>query len=795
MTSSRVMSRLRIGISLITVIGMGSAPAFGQTVKTASDEKEQDAGSTPGEIVVTAQRREERLSQVPLSVQAVSGELIGKASLLDVRQLGALLPTVSFTGGFNSASTSFNIRGVSTIVYEGGIQPSVALVVDGVAVTRSNEFMIDFSDIDRIEVLNGPQGTLFGKNATAGVINVLTKRPTHRFEGSIEGTATNDEEYSARGIVNIPITEAIATRITAYYRDQSPLIKNIGPGRDAFGARAYGVNARTLFEFSPTADLVVSAGYSKLRNSYSPEMLINPISGPLGQLQQIVTGPIYGRGVTVINTNGNSDEWLTNWNISAELNWKISDSISLVSITAWRRSSSNGGVDVDATPVGVDQGVGFSPNPLNYPLMWADFADGHIHDRLTYGSQEFRLNYDRGIVKAVVGGYYQNLHERRSTHLPLVLAAGYAGVPGVPATMQFWSDIANSSRLGNKTAGVFGDATVDLISTVSVFGGLRFTTEKLRVDYHRDNYFNPVEGFFDPVTFVNTAPPISSLSYGDSVVNHNLSARAGVQWRPRQGQNYYFSYNRGFKGAAADISNQATGVNSLVKPEIGTSWELGTKQRLGVFSIDVSLYRQKIENIQITSSTPGQLFTHLVNAGNLNSKGLEFNMSARPGAEIVLSLGGAYTDAKFKGGIFKCNPVELTPPVSPACDANGLKSLTSQRAPGTPKWKVNGAIDVDHDIPGPLTLAGHLGVNWQSSVQYAIDNDPLLVEPSYATVNTSVTVMTDNKNLSLRLFVNNLFDKFYYNKLEESDFFIARSYGRLARDFKRYGGITLKWEF
>src|SRR3546814_4200041 len=116
--------------------------------------------------------------------------------------LESISPSVNFTGGFNGSATSLSVRGVSSTSYEGGIQPSVALVVDGVPVARQNEFLFDFSDIGRIEVLSGPQGTLFGKNSTGGVVSVVTKRPTDHFASSIEGLATTDEEYSVRGIVN-----------------------------------------------------------------------------------------------------------------------------------------------------------------------------------------------------------------------------------------------------------------------------------------------------------------------------------------------------------------------------------------------------------------------------------------------------------------------------------------------------------------------------------------------------------------------------------------------------------------
>ncbi|MDB5713976.1 MAG: TonB-dependent receptor [Sphingomonadales bacterium] len=761
-----------------------SDPAAGQSTPTEDLQ----------EIVVTAQRRSELLSQVPISVQAVSGEMLTKAAVLDSRLLETVSPTISFTGGFNSSATQLVIRGVSSVAFEGGVQPSVALVVDGVPLTRSSEFMLDFADIERVEVLNGPQGTLFGKNATGGVINVLTKKPTDSFEGSVDALATTDKEYSIRGIINMPLGEGLAARIVGFYRNQAPLIENIGPGPDAGGARAAGFNARVLAQLGSDATFLLSGGYNKSRNSYSVILPITPISGPLGVLQLATTGPIFHEGSHVVNIDGHSYDWLSNWNVTGELNWNISDKVSLVSVTGFRHSSEHAGTDADATPVGVNEGVGFTPNPLNYPLMWINFGDGHVKDRLNYGSQEFRLNVNGDRVNVLAGVYLQTLRERRASHLPLILAASYAGIAGVPPATQFFSDSVTDARLKNDTAAVFADATYKVTPTINVFAGVRYTIESLNVRYHRDNYFNPVTGFFNPVTLVNSAPPSGMLDYDRGRNNRSVSGRAGLQWHPTERQNYYISYNRGYKGPAADISNATNGISPLVSPEIATAWEVGIKRRFGALSVDLAVYTQLVKDIQQTSLLPGTIFTQLVNAGNLRSKGVEFNVRARPASGLTFNLGGVYTDAKYKGGRFTCNPTEV-PGVTPGCDADNSKSLTGQRAVSTPRWKFNSSLDYDYDLSGPLTLTSHVAFNWQDSIQYQLNNDPLTLEPKRGILNASISLKTDDNRITGTIFVNNITNKFYYSKREEADFFIGRSYGRAARDFARYAGARLTYTF
>lgn len=764
-----------------------SVPAYAQDSTT---EAAPDAGLQ--DIVVTAQRRSERLSQVPISVQAVSGDTLSRSAVLDTRMLESISPSVSFSSGFNSAASSVSIRGVSSASYEGGIQPSVALVVDGVPVARQNEFIFDFADIERIEVLSGPQGTLFGKNSTGGVVSVVTKRPTDRFEGYVEGLATTDDEYSLRGVVNAPLGIGISARLNGFFRDQAPNVKNIG-GPDVNGTKTYGVSGSLQMELSPEAKFLLSGGYSRLKSTYAGNVIITPITGPLGVLQTQVIGLPFGRGAHVINQDGDNHDFAKSWNVTGELNWDISDTVSLDSVTGYRTNIDENDIDADATPVGVSRGTGFTPNPLNYPLMWVNYGKDRIYNKLRYGSQEFRLNLTSDRFTVVGGVFLQTYRETRDARQGLILAASYAGITGVPPTTQFFNDGVIRARIKDDTAAVFGDVTFKVTPTLNLFGGLRFTIESLNADYRRDTYFNPVAGFFNPVTLVNTAPPTATVTYNAGRTDRNLSGRAGIQWRPSSSQNYYFSYNRGYKGAAANISQAATGINPLLDPEIGSAFELGMKQRFwdGRLSVDLALYHQVIDNIQQTSVLPNSILTDLINAGKLRSDGIELNLAASPVSGLKLTLGGAYTDARYKGGRFACNGFEA----AGKCDANGIKSLTGEQAYGAPKYKITSAVDYDYDMAGPLTITSHAAYGWQSSVQYQLGDDPLTREPKRGILNVSLGLRSDEDRFDISLFVNNVTNKYYFNFLNHADFFIARSYGQLPRDYKRYAGVRAKYSF
>ena len=196
---------------------------------------------------------------------------------------------INFSTGNSANATAFSLRGVSSLAVQNGIQPSTAMVVDGVALARQSEFIANLGDIDHIEILNGPQGTLFGKNSTAGVINIVTNSPTRNYEALAEGLATTDSEFGGRVMANMPITDAIRIRLNGFYRDQEPIIKNIGPAPDVLGAKSYGGNFKLAADLASNVDVLLSASYSHINSSagqFFPEA-----PSVFGAFQQQVIAP------------------------------------------------------------------------------------------------------------------------------------------------------------------------------------------------------------------------------------------------------------------------------------------------------------------------------------------------------------------------------------------------------------------------------------------------------------------------------------------------------------------------
>jgi iron complex outermembrane recepter protein len=746
------------------------------------------------EVVVTAQRRAEKLSQVPISVQAVTGSELSRQDVQGSTALVRIIPELSFTNQSATILTSFSLRGVTSATVQGGIQPSTAVVIDNVPVVNQGEAVINLLDIDHIEVLNGPQGTLFGKNSTAGVINITHNRPTDKTEGWLEVGETTDQETSVRGMVNIPINSWISTRLVGFYDDQHPITTNVGDGGPQGYSRSWGTSGKISADPTENLNVLISAGYAHTAAG-STLVVIDPVAGPLGTLQQRVTGLQYGYGRNVVNEDSPVGQNYDAWNVSAELNWQASEDIKLTSISSYRAFDEDFVTDYDATPVGINIGRGYSPNPLDYPIMSVGIGYPRSPNNIHYASQEVRLNYARGPFDSIFGVYYQYNKEFLNAQTPIVFDGTYLGLTPTFGTF-YYDNNPLSSHYSDTTAAVFADTTYKFTDTLKTFVGLRETRERVSVDYNRLGYLNPVVGFFNPITTINSAPPTADIAFAAKDTVSNLSGRAGLQWQPTQDLNYYVSYSRGYKGPAADVGGTATSaIGDIVRPEIATSYEIGAKQiflnhRL---SLNLALFSETIQNIQETATVQTGT-TKLVSAGNLRTKGIEASFAIVATDHLQFTGGAVYDDAYYEGFLYPCNPAQI--PGVGACAANGIQNLRGQQAIGAPKRKVNIGADYQNHLPWmPFQYYVTANFTWQDSIQYQLTEDPFTREPSVGLLNAAVGVISDDGHWEARFYGNNLTDKFYYANLLSAASSTGRLLGWLPRDYRTYGGISLKYKF
>lgn len=794
-----------LGGGALLVLCATSSAAFAQVATSAPPASaSNDPGA--GEIVVTAQRREQRLIEVPISVQAIGSQTLSRAAVVTTNDLLKLTPSVSFVQGASPATSSVVMRGIASIAQEGGVQPSTAVVIDEVPVSRQGEFVTDFGDVERIEALRGPQGTLFGKNATSGVINIVNKKPTSRYEGSIEGGYTTDDEKLLRGVVNIPLSDQVRTRFNAYWRQQDQLLDNratllqSGNYAGTGGNESYGFAGKVAIDVSENVDLLLAGDVSRQRSAYGANFVLVGNTNPALNALQRQNGIIVDRDHPSITSDAGSDSISKFWGISGTLNASLSDSLSLKSVTSYRRFVNDYVSDSDSGPWGAWRGVGLVKPELGYSVLYVMEANGGLPrapNKTGYFSNETRFNYSTESLDLIAGTFVQLLHDYKHNSVPTI---------SNPASgVRRLSDTIVDADVDDDVYSAFADATFELTDMVSVFGGLRYSHEKLKVDYQRVLYAAVP---FDPVSLQPTAPGVLQTNRQKTNVD-NLSGRAGVRFEPSDGQSYYASVSRGYKGPAADISRTAFLADQFLKPEIATAFEVGTKQELfdNRLNLNMSLFWQKTEDIQQSSRAPdGGLGTRLQNAGNVVAYGSEIELAARITPALRIDAGLAYAHAEYRALFNGCY---IGQTAAQGCgydiDGNGVlagaetssQNLSGTRANGAPRWAGNVAASYDLTLPDdvPFDAFVRVAYSFQGMVQHGLQNDPLLREPRHGSLDATLGITGKANRWQLLIYGRNLTNEVFYSRLNVADNFIGRVFGNISRDIKRYGGVQLKVSF
>jgi len=787
--------RLALTFTSIALLGTAAAAAQAQTSASLSPAAASESDSKLdqlGDVIVTAQRRSERQINVPISVQAITSDQLSEKVISDTRDLATIAPTVNFATGYSALSTAFSLRGVSSLALQTGMQPSTAMVVDGVALARQAEFISNLSDIDHIEVLNGPQGTLFGKNSTAGVISIVTKVPTRYLEGLIEGGATNDSEYRTRGMVNVPLTDEVRLRVNGFYDNQKPLIRNL-TGPDVLGSQAYGANVKLAFDLSDKAEFLLSGTYSHTNSSSGQFVPVAANAFGYATQKAAIGAATICRCVPTINTNEPAIDLYKTWNVSGTLNWSMTDTLSFISVTSFTRFNELLQVSEDLTPFSVIAGTS-APKPGAYPFQGVLLGlDRNNPDGFHYVSQEARLNYAADPFNVVVGAYYQSYSEKYSLDLPSILDGSLLGAPaGVP----FFNLQFPRSTLDDRTASLFADSTVAVTKLFKVFAGVRYTNERVAVDYHRDDYFGPA-ALFDQATGVFAAPPIQTVNKTSSHIINNVSGRAGVQFQPADRMNFYASYARGYKAPAASLGqNLLPGADPIIKPEIANSVEVGAKLQLleNRVAVNVALFHEKIDGIQLGIIEPGVIYTPvLINAGTLRTRGVEADAAWAVTPHFKLSGAFAYDATAYSGFNYTCNSTQLGNGTCPNTPAPGFQSINGQQAIESPKIKYSVSGNYSGTLPGSsIGYYAQLDWTWNSAVYYELGQDPISREPAHGLLNSSVGFKADK--WEIQFFAKNLTNKLFYSYMNDVAV-IARPIGYLSRDFQRYGGVKLTYHY
>lgn len=631
--------RFAAGTALVLVLGLATATSvFAQEAGVPADEAA--ASSSDGDIVVTAQKRAERLQDVPIAVTAISGETIQASGIAQSLDLGKVTPgLVSFqAGGFFSPY----IRGIGTRALGPGNEPPTASYIDGIyVIDKQGLTQAGFSDVENIQVLRGPQGTLFGRNATAGAILITTKGPTDSFTASVDGTI-GTQEKGARIFLSGPIAPTLSFSVAGFYRSQDPFIRNLNPANGAGGkigkAKNYGVRGKLRWEPTERFSALLAADYVEGHDmSGFNQQAVRGTGLTLGEAAAVAAGiaipdyrnPLHvyaGDVAGIVNTKGVGQ--------SLTLNWEL-DAFDIKSITAHRRDHNLTTLDVDSSPL-----------PIIY--LDTDSSNNVWQEELTISSK------GDSAFSWMVGAYYLRYRDgwdRLDTNLGLAFPYSPAQQATLPAAAGI--HISQDVHVRTRSVGVFGEASYDFSPSTSLTLGLRYTDEKLKLDPTDATQTTLSNGagltVLPSATFQSVCAATPTCP-GLSTSFNKLTYRAVLTQKLGDDAMAYASYNRGFKSGVYNISQVAAVNLTPTRPETVDAFELGLKSEFldRRLMLNLSVYRNDYQDLQVPVQAPGTVLQRSLNAAKARTSGIEVEVRVRASDNLTLNAGVAkFFEAKY----------------------------------------------------------------------------------------------------------------------------------------------------
>jgi iron complex outermembrane receptor protein len=785
-----------------------AAPAFAQESPASPDSATADDTGGLEEIVVTAQKREENLQNVPVSVTAMSAEALANNRVTDFTDLTRAASSLTVTQATSSPNNSIILRGIGTFAFSIGVEPSVAVIVDDLPVVQQAQAFDSLGDVQRVEVLKGPQGTLFGKNASAGVVNIVTKDPSSSLSGSIAFTAATDDDYRVDGSLSGPLSDnGSGYRLSGFYHSYQGNVRNLTTGNWLNDQEAWGLRAKVKLVLSDNLDFTATGTYARTQQDGTANTIryINPLGTPrvLGNAALALGPSLTGITPSEANYNARVDAAGATDNKTGTLSGKFVldlGDVNLISVTGyqdWKYTFQN---DVDNTDLNV---IGGTPSS-------GIVQSGPYHSRLF--TQELRVvSTGSGPLKYVAGVFFADAKTDRT------FSRG-------PALLANWDATATSKSLG-----LFAQLDYTLPTNTTISGGVRYNHEKVGVRF--DNLLTTAT-----LNSCATGNPLCRGSNTDDVVT----------WKGTISQDLapqimaYASVAKGYKGFAYDVSSgfnparvnaalagTAAGLNGVgpVKAEHSTSYELGFKSRFfdNRVQLNVTGFTTDYNNFQAQSAVVigGALQNVLNNVGKLKTKGVEVEFSAKPSDWLRLDASAAYTDARMTsfpgaqgysnqtGQVWNGTTSALVGNCTTAAAATALAPRTTcsfqdrsgAQLPNSPRFKFN--LGATAEVPFGDDNKAIITLNYQhqSDVNFDLLGNPLLTQKAYGIFNAGIGAEVGPFRATV--FVNNLFNKHYAGGLADNFGTLGGSatnpanvvYQVLPRDSERFFGIKLQYNF
>ncbi len=834
------MQPKRRRLALAVVAALAALPALPAVAQDAGPAPAQQEAKTLDKLVVTAQKREEALQDVPVVVTALSEEILKDTGVRDVKDLQVLVPGLTVTSTQSEALTTARIRGIGTVGDNAGLESSVGVVIDGVYRPRNGVGFGDLGELERIEVLKGPQGTLFGKNTSAGVINVVTKRPDFEPSAHAELTSGNYSEFGFAAGFNLPIGEQSALRMYAADRSRDGFIKvntGVGPRRetDDFNRNFYTVRAQYRWDPSDTLTLNLAAdvtnrnedcctGVTIIRGSTAsiidalvPDSGLAPVADPYAReaWSNRSTGQrIKDRGVSL------QADWTTPWFGGA----------TLTSVTAKRKWSSANGLDFDFSTA---------------DLLYRNPTEDDNYSAFDTFSQEFRLTGSTDTVDWLVGAFYSNEDLDRNEayrvgaayepYLSVALLGRINPILATSPTAPLFLSQASGRPFGTvflghaaadtyeqnaKSFALFTNNTWHASDALDLTLGLRYTSEDKSLS---SRYTNPNGGLGCASMLANPAQVVAALvARGLTVAQASAAApqvvgfsclpwtnvrhngrhteqdmsegewsgtlKAAYRWNDHVMT--YASAARGYKGGGFNLDRvqSNTGLSSGVS---------------GIVPVDdTSFPAEFVDSYELGAKTTWLGGNLLLNATLFHQTYSDFQLNSFLGTSFVVRSIPTVTSRGFdaevlyqNGGLFVQGGLtyaktEYGDDLLPDPD---LVLLPGSTASFAPEWSATGSVGYEFDFGKNLVARMHVGAKYMSEYNTGSDLDPQKLQSGYTTVNARASIGGRDGHWAVELWAQNLTDAEYMQVAFDAPLQTG-SWNAFLGQPRTYG-VTLRWRY
>ena len=768
-------------LALLGVSTLGGLAAAGWAhAQTAAPNAGEAATAAVGveEIVVTARHRAEDSQKVPAALSVIGGQLIERTNTTNVAQVAQLVPSVQFTF-FNARNANINIRGLGNNIglANDGLVPGVGFYLDGVYYSRPATATLDLVDIDRIEVLRGPQGTLFGKDTTAGAINIVTREPTFHPSALFEATGGNYGYFQAKASVSGPLVQdKLAGRLTVATTTRDGLVTNLFDGDKVNNYRNLTVRGQLLY--TPTSDLKVRVigDYSNQLNHCCANVLakvVAPSNGKsfLGLAQHFGYAPTVDPFARQANVNSPFRARQETGGVSVEADWSTPKAV-FTSITAWRFWNWWPQNDADSSPM---------------PILTAGQNGDYSHQY----TQEFRVASagDANRIDYVAGVYLYREQIKAVGLTQYGADASYFMLsPATPAAVLDGLTVNYLSKYNSNSVAVFGQAVWHVSSKLNLTGGVRFTHDQKRGAY--DQALSGAAPLTGPLAAFAKARAAFAvpLSFTLRNTDSEVSGLANLSYQVTPDVLAYVNYARGTKSGGLNLAQLPAGANPFVAAETVDAAEAGLKTRLfdHRLTLNVDAFWSRDKDYQANIYDPGIQKMYLSNVPEVRSQGVEVDAQAQPTDALSLYASATWDDAiyaKYPGG-----PCGLEAITQPSCDLSG-KPLA-----GTPRWAATAGGEYDQPVSlGARQGTAYLGVDYSyRSSLYSHASDSIYTRlPQLSLVGARLGLRSDGWDLYV--WGKNLANAKYFTYLNPGTGNTGALYAQLG-DPRTYG-VTLRFKY